>query len=36
VEFHSRKPAGGHDAFLVARSLWLAAEGLAKGVFPRL
>lgn len=36
VEFHTRKPAGGHQAALAARALGLMAEGLAKGLFPRL
>lgn len=36
VGFHSRAPAGGHQVLLAARALWLLAEGLAKGILPRL
>lgn len=36
VEFHSRKPGGGHEAGGVLRAAGLAAEGFAKGLLQRL
>lgn len=36
VEFHSRRPGGGHEAGSVARAAGLVAEGFAKGLLHRL
>lgn len=36
VEFHTRRPGGGHDAAQALRAAWLLAEGFLKGMLARL